>query len=166
MTSTDAYEKLLALVAAFRPKGSDRVARKMHAKLAPIWPCEYEAPAPVWRALNNKNEQTVKLFAALKMMREFERLELPFITSLIDFDIIIAVGFAEEEEKPLTPKSLFLLKISSVTTVRRRLAKLTEQGMVTRRTDAKDRRSDILNISPSSLKLLGRYGSVLGGISL
>ena len=108
----------------------------------------------------------MKLFAALKKIREFERLELPFITSLIDFDIIIAVGYAEEEKKPLTPKALFLLKISSVTTVRRRLAKLTEQGIVTRRTDANDRRSDILNISPSSLKLLGRYGGILGGILL
>ncbi len=107
----------------------------------------------------------MKLFAALKTIREFERLELPFIKSLIDFDIIIAVGYAEEEKRPLTPKALFLLKISSVTTVRRRLAKLTERGIVTRRTDANDRRSDILNIAPSSLKLLTKYGSVLGGIS-
>lgn len=108
----------------------------------------------------------MKLFAALKLMREFEKSELPFITSLIDFDIIIAIGWAEEEQKPLTPKSLFLLKISSVTTVRRRLARLTDKGVVTRRTDANDRRSDLLNISPSSLKLLNRYGSVLGGITL
>jgi DNA-binding MarR family transcriptional regulator len=99
-------------------------------------------------------------------MRDFEKLELPFIKSLIDFDIIIAVGYAEELDGPLTPKALFLLKISSVTTVRRRLAKLTEQGIVTRRTDANDRRSDILNISPSCLKLLGRYGGILTGISL
>lgn len=100
------------------------------------------------------------------MMRDFEKSELPFITSLIDFDIIIAIGFAEEEKKPLTPKALFLLKISSVTTVRRRLARLSEQGVVTRRTDANDRRSDILNISPASLKLLGRYGTVIGRITL
>ena len=150
---------LLALVAALRG----------WKKCTPNWRLINLASSriePQYVALSNKkNEQTVKLFAALKAMREFEKLELPFIKSLIDFDIIIAVGCAQEDEEPLTPKALFLLKISSVTTVRRRLAKLTEQGIVTRRTDPNDRRSDILNISASSLKLFTRYGGFLGGIS-
>ena len=103
----------------------------------------------------------MKLFAALKKIREFERLQLAFIRSLIDFDIIIEIGYAHEQKKPLTPKQLFLLQVGSVTTVRRRLAKLTEQGIVKRRTNAKDRRSEFLTISPSSLKLLGKYGSAL-----
>lgn len=106
----------------------------------------------------------MKLFAALRKMREFERLELTFIKSLIDFDIIIEIGYAQEQKKPLTPKQLFLLSLGSVTTVRRRLAKLTEQKVVMRRTNANDHRSDILTISSSSLKLLGRYGRVLGCI--
>jgi DNA-binding MarR family transcriptional regulator len=106
----------------------------------------------------------MKLFASLRKIREFERLQLPFIQSLIDFDLIIEVGYAQEEKKPLTPKQLFLLNLSSVTTVRRRLAKLTEQGIVMRRTNAKDHRSDILTISTSSLKLLGRYGKAVSGI--
>ena len=111
--------------------------------------------------ISQKKEQAMELFAGLKKIREFERLELPFITSLIDFDIIIEIGYAQELKKPLTPKPLFLLNIGSVTTVRRRLARLTEQGIVKRRTNANDQRSDILTISPSSLKLLGRYGAVL-----
>lgn len=104
----------------------------------------------------------MKLFAALKKIREFERLELSFVKSLIDFDIIIAIGYAQEIDQPLTPKPLYLMKISSPTTMRRRLAKLTELGIVKRHTDSNDRRSEILTISPSSLKLLGRYGGVLG----
>lgn len=107
----------------------------------------------------------MKVFASLRKIREFEKLQLPFITSLIDFDLIIEIGFAQEEEKPLTPKQLFLLKISSVTTVRRRLAKLTEKGIVRRRTNAKDRRSEILTIAPSSLKVLGKYLGVLTSLS-
>jgi DNA-binding MarR family transcriptional regulator len=107
----------------------------------------------------------MKLFAKLKKMREFERSQLPFIKSLIDFDLIIEIGYAQEEKKPLTPKQLFLLNVSSMTTVRRRLAKLTEQGIVKRRTNANDRRSDILTLSTSSLKLLGKYGSLLAGIA-
>jgi hypothetical protein len=106
------------------------------------------------------------LFAALKKMRDFERQQLPFIKSLIDFDIIIEIGFAQEQKKPLKPKPLFLLGLGSATTVRRRLARLTAQGIVRRRTDASDRRSDILTLSPGSMKLLGRYGSLLSGISV
>jgi len=105
----------------------------------------------------------LKLFAGLKKMREFERLQLPFIGSFIDFDIIIEVGYAQEQDQTFTPKQLFLLQIASDTTVRRRLAKLTEQGIVTRRPNTNDRRSDFLTLSPSSLKVLDRYGVVLSG---
>ena len=107
----------------------------------------------------------LKLFAALKKIREFEKQQLPFIKALIDFDIIIEIGHAQEQKKEFTPKQLFLLKVGSVTTVRRRLAKLTAQGIVTRRTNSNDHRSDLLTLSGSSLKLMDRYGSVLSGIS-
>lgn len=103
----------------------------------------------------------MKLFAALRKMREFERLQLPFIRFLIDLDIIIEIGFAQENKKPLTPKPLFLLSLGSITTVRRRLAMLTAQGVVIRRTNPSDHRSHILSISPSSLKSLTRYGGLL-----
>ena len=103
----------------------------------------------------------MSLFATLRKIREFERQQLPFLRSLLDFDIIIEIGSAQEMKKPLSPKPLFLLKLGSVTTVRRRLAKLTEQGIVKRRTDASDRRSEILTLSAASLKLLNRYGGVL-----
>jgi DNA-binding MarR family transcriptional regulator len=108
----------------------------------------------------------MKLFASLRKLREFERLELPFLKSLIDFDIIIEIGYAEEQKQSLTPKQLFLLNLGSPTTVRRRLAKLVEQGIVTRRTNAKDRRSDVLAIGSSSLKVLGKYGKVLTATSV
>jgi DNA-binding HxlR family transcriptional regulator len=99
-------------------------------------------------------------------MREFEKLQMPFIKSLVDFDIIIEIGYAQEIKKPLSPKPLFLLKISSDTTVRRRLAELTRKGIVKRRVDARDRRSEILSISASGLKLLGQYGKLCGFASV
>jgi DNA-binding MarR family transcriptional regulator len=108
--------------------------------------------------------KTLKLFAALKKLREFERLQLPFIKSLIDFDIIIEIGHAQEQKTAFTPKQLFLAKIGSVTTVRRRLATLTEQGIVSRRINTNDHRSELLTISPASLKLLDKYGGVLTSI--
>ena len=111
-------------------------------------------------AFNDKNPN-MKLFASLRTMREFERGQLPFIASLLDFDLIIEIGYAQEEDKPLTPKQLFLLEIGSVTTVRRRLARLTEQGVVRRRINPADRRSEILTVTAPNLKLLGKYGRVL-----
>ena len=103
----------------------------------------------------------MKLFAALKKIREFEKAQLPFLKSVIDFDILIEIGYAEEQNHPLTLKQVLLLNISSRTTVRRRLLRLIEQGVVRRRADTNDRRSWLLTISTPNLKLLSKYGSIL-----
>ena len=107
----------------------------------------------------------MKLFTGLKKIREFERQHLPFLKSIVDFDIVIEVGYAEEQEQPLTLKQLFLLNISSRTTVRRKLAKLIEEGIVMRRKQASDHRASLLTIPASSVKLMGRYCSALNSIS-
>ena len=107
----------------------------------------------------------MKLFAGLRKIREFERAQLPFLKSLIDFDIVVEIGYAEEQGQPLTLKQLFLLSISSRSTVRRKLARLIEQGIVTRRKHANDQRAAVLTISSISLKLLGRYCGALTSIS-
>ena len=108
----------------------------------------------------------MKLFTALRKIREFERLQLPYLKSIIDFDIVIDIGYAEEQGQPLTMKQLLLMNRGSRTTVRRRLASLIEQGVVIRRKNANDERSSLLTISSSSLKLLGKYGGVLTSISV
>src|SRR5471030_1098788 len=103
----------------------------------------------------------MKLFTGLKKIREYERRQLPFLKTVVDFDIVIEIGFAEEQGQPLTLKQLFLLNISSRTTVRRKLATLIERGIVVRRKHVNDNRASLLHISPSSVKLLGKYGSTL-----
>lgn len=108
----------------------------------------------------------MKLFASLRKIREFQRQELPFVRSVLDFDIIIEIGYAEEQKQPLTPKQLFLLRLGSLTTVRRRLASLVAEGIVIQRTNARDRRSALLTIAPASLKSLGKYGRLLTAISV
>ncbi len=107
----------------------------------------------------------MKLFTGLKKIREFERLQLPFFKSVADFDIVIEIGYAQEQGQPLTLKQLLLLNIRSRTTVLRKLARLIEQGIVIRRKHANDHRSSLLVISPSSIKLLGKYGGALTSIS-
>jgi DNA-binding MarR family transcriptional regulator len=107
----------------------------------------------------------MKLFTGLKKIRELERVQLPFLRSVIDFDILIDIGYAEEQGQPLALKQLFLLNISSRTTVRRKLAKLVEQGIVVRRKDADDHRASLLIISSSTAKLLAKYVTALTSIS-
>jgi|ERR1700689_3424599 DNA-binding MarR family transcriptional regulator len=106
-----------------------------------------------------------QLFARLRKKREFERLQMPFINSLLDFDIIIEIGYAEEQKKAITPKQLFLLELGSVTTVRRRLARLTADGIVARHANTRDHRSELLTLSSSTLRVLEKYGSLLLSIA-
>ena len=74
----------------------------------------------------------MKLFAGLKKIREFEKLQLSFLNSVFDFDIVIEIGYHEEMGHPLTMKQLFLLEICPRSTVRRKLGKLIDQGVVVR----------------------------------
>ena len=107
----------------------------------------------------------MKLFTGLKKIREYERQQLPFLKSVVDFDIVIEIGYAEEQRQPLTVKQLFLLNIRSRTTVRRKLAKLIEQGIIIRRKHANDQRATLLIISSASIKVLSKYGGTLTSIA-
>jgi len=90
---------------------------------------------------------------------------MPFLKSLIDFDIILEIGYAEEQKQPLTLKRLFLMNISSPTTVRRKLAALVEKGVVRRSRQAEDQRSALLTIASPTLKVFAKYGATLALIS-
>ena len=107
----------------------------------------------------------MKLFTGLKKIREYERQQLPFLKSIVDFDIVIEIGYAQEQGQPLTLKQLFLLNIRSRTTVRRKLAMLIEQGIIIRRKHANDQRASFLVISPASIKVLSKYGGTLTSIA-
>jgi len=109
----------------------------------------------------HKTKKIMKIFAAWRKVRDFERVRLPFLASMIDFDIIIEIGYAEELGKPLTLKQLLLVIPSSRTTVRRRLVKLVEAGVVDQRKSASDQRANVLTISTPSLKLFGKYAGTI-----
>jgi DNA-binding MarR family transcriptional regulator len=107
----------------------------------------------------------MQLFAGLRKIRAFQRLQLPFLKAISDVDIVLEIGYAEERGKPLSLKQLFLCNICSRTTVRRKLASLIDQGVVIRRKDENDNRASLLTISPSSIKLLAKYGAAITAIS-
>jgi hypothetical protein len=105
------------------------------------------------------------IFAGLKKMRDLERLHLPFVRSVADFDIVIEIGFAEEQGKPLTVKQFVLLNICSHSTIRRKLSVLVRKDIVIRRKHATDNRTTHLFISSAALKMLDRYGRDIKAIS-
>lgn len=107
----------------------------------------------------------MKLYAALRRIREYERGQLSYLKSIVDFDIVVEIGYADEEGEPLTVKRLFLLNIGSRTTVRRHLARLIEAGAVTRQTRKDDHRAAVLTISSSSHERLFDYGLKLAELS-
>lgn len=107
----------------------------------------------------------MKLFAGLRKLREFEKGQLPFLKSVFDFDIVIEIGYEQERGRPMTVKQLLLLDICSRATVRRKLTRLIELGIVIPRKTLDDRRATKLVIAPSVVRLFSKYSGVIAAIS-
>lgn len=100
-------------------------------------------------------------FKKLKTIRMFERQHLPHLRTHEDFDIVIEIGFHQDNGTPLTLKGLMLLNISSPATIQRRICALVQSGVITRTRCASDRRSVELGVSPETHKLFDRYVQTL-----
>ena len=98
-------------------------------------------------------------------MRAHERDQLPFLRAVSDFDIVIEIGFYEEQGSPLGLKQLYATNICSPATIRRRLAELVHKGVVLRRPVMTDRRAAVLLISPATYKLFRRFAALLTAVS-
>jgi hypothetical protein len=66
----------------------------------------------------------MNIFAKLGSQRAFERLHLPFLRSIEDFDIVRTVGFHQEAGTDILLKQIYLEGICSITTMTRRLGKV------------------------------------------
>ncbi len=106
------------------------------------------------------------LFAGLRRMREMEKQHLPFLNSIIDFDIVVEIGYAEELGKPLTLKQLSLCSIGSLSTIRRKLSLLVEQDIIFRRRHLTDNRTTHLLVAPTALKMLTKYSGAISSIAV
>jgi DNA-binding MarR family transcriptional regulator len=103
----------------------------------------------------------MKLFAGLRKIRNSERTHLPFLKTVIDFDIVLEIGYGEERGRPLTLKRLYLRDICSPGTMRRRLARLVANGIVTRERHPSDGRASLLLIPAATLKVFSKYIGVV-----
>jgi hypothetical protein len=106
-------------------------------------------------------KKTMTAFKKLKTIRMFERQNLPHLRTHEDFDIVVEVGFHQENGTPLTLKGLVLLNISSPATVQRRISALVQNGVLTRTRCASDRRSVELGVSTETRELVESYVQML-----
>jgi hypothetical protein len=47
-------------------------------------------------AINNENDINHEVIHRVEKIRDFERQQLPFLKSIVDFDIVIEIGYAKE----------------------------------------------------------------------
>lgn len=100
------------------------------------------------------------IFKKLKKMKTILS-EIPGIRTCKDFEILIEIGYHQEEGRPLTLKQLALLDIASKATVRRYLYSLVRDGMVEKFESANDQRSVMLRLSAATIKTLSAHFSRL-----
>lgn len=106
------------------------------------------------------------VFAALQQTRGFRRRHFQFIESCEDVDLVVEIGYHQEQGKPLSMKELQLLGVTSVPTLQRKLRRLKQAGVVQTRKSEKDGRAIELVLSPRVLKAYARYGELIRSLQL
>jgi len=97
------------------------------------------------------------LFAVLRKFRDLERRHLPFARSLIDYDLIIEIGYHEERGKPLTLKHLKTMGICARTTLHRRLNGLVQAGVIVKSRGNSDGRAVMLGVAKPAAQRFERF---------
>ena len=96
-------------------------------------------------------------FASIREKRAYERRYLPFLKTVVDFDLACEVGYHQLAGSPLTVKHLLLLKLAAPATVMRRLDRLCALGIVSRMRCRRDGRVHELQLAPAVLRLFADY---------
>ena len=96
-------------------------------------------------------------FLAKRLLREFEREHLRFISSIEDLDVVWAVGYGQRTGKPLSLKDLCTREFGAPKTVRRRIERLRTLGIIEQsRSDADGRRIEYC-LTAKTLEALETY---------
>ena len=94
-------------------------------------------------------------------LRAFEKRSLPFVKSLEEFDLVIEIGYHQEQRKALTLKQGLPAGIGSIATVERRLSVLKEMGVVVLKRSKEDARTVELTLSPKVCNTYRQYRDLL-----
>ena len=97
------------------------------------------------------------MFQQLRRLQAFTQKYFPCLQSAIDSALIVEIGYYQEQGRPLTIKGLLLLKLGAPATVRRRLQRLVDLGLVHKRRANHDRRLCHLEIDPAVRMRLAKY---------
>ncbi len=96
---------------------------------------------------------TFKKFKKIKSVLS----EFPGVKTYKEFDILIEIGYHQEQGSPLTVKQLMLLEVASQATVRRYLEHLVDDGMVKKIVAVNDHRSVVLKLTNATIKMLSNH---------
>ena len=97
------------------------------------------------------------MFQQLRRLQAFTQKYFPCLQSAIDSALIVEIGYYQEQGRPLTIKGLLLLKLGAPATVRRRLQRLVDLGLVHKRRANHDRRLCHLEIDPAVRMRFAKY---------
>lgn len=103
----------------------------------------------------------MRLFARLREGRLFMRAQMGALRKLEDFDIVLEIGFHQEQGTPLGMKDLYMLDLMSVATLQRRLRKLRRQGVIVHKRSSADARAVELTLHPRVFKAFARYVEII-----
>ena len=97
------------------------------------------------------------MFQQLRRLQAYTRRHFPCLQSPIDSELIIEIGYYQEQGRPLTIKGLLLLNFGAPATVLRRLQRLVGLGLVHKRRANHDRRIYHLEIDPAVRIRFAKY---------
>lgn len=100
-------------------------------------------------------------FLAKRLLRDFERTRLRFISSLEDLDVVWAIGYGQSVGKPLSIKQLCTGEFGAAKTVRRRIQRLRVLDIVRQFPSDEDKRRVELFLTPKALESLQIYKSYI-----
>lgn len=105
-----------------------------------------------------RNGRFLKTFLNLLVQTKFRKQNLDFIQTLGDLDMVRLIGSRQALGKPLTLKLLVLEGLGSFATVQRRLMRLKRLEIVVSTRSVGDKRTQLLTISPSAIRIYKRFG--------
>lgn len=104
------------------------------------------------------------LFANLSRISAFVRHHLRFVKSSEDWNILIAIGNAQEQGEPIGFKQLVLMEVASPSTLTRRLKNLSGENIIRRVVQASDGRMVTYTLTKAGLEAFRRYERFLRAV--
>lgn len=102
------------------------------------------------------------IFEAIQEVRRYEQEHLPFMETIVDRDILAAIGFAQDNDSGgIYLKQLLLLGISSFATVNRRVTRLVRSGAVAKQRSQLDHRVQYLKLTDQAKAAFELYADML-----